>query len=165
MLNLYDAVERAAIKKMIPRLELWKLVGQGIRKGSLVIRYPNLRGGDGSVTWPAWITGFLAAVDRDNDPHSFGAAKYLREIIVAERKFDAWILKALKAPRGPRRGMSGYASADRKHFPAIAKLLKNGDARGAHGAALMLAKQGKIKGASPESAAKRVASRYLESKK
>ena len=164
MQNLYEAVERAAMKRAIPRLDLWKLAARDAIEGTLEVAYPEPSGSNFIASWPEWMVGFCNAVERDNDPNSFSAPKLLRQIMVNERRFNAWLLKATKGPRGPRRGTSGFASADRSHFPAIAKMIKNGGARSPYGAALMLVNEGKIplNGASPASVAKRVASRYRQ---
>jgi hypothetical protein len=68
-----------------------------------------------------------------------------------------------RLPRGPSRGSSSYADADRKLFGRITKKLKAGKARGAYGAALKLAEAGKVAGSGTnESKAKRVGSLYLK---
>ena len=67
--------------------------------------------------------------------------------------------KLKKPERGPVRGTTGYQASDRKLFPEITKLIENGEARSAGGAALML--KDKIAGpGSPENKAKRVAALY-----
>jgi hypothetical protein len=106
----------------------------------------------------AW---FLKLVKTDEDPNVWGGSKYLRRITVDKRHFDSWLRNATKPRAGPPRKATGYAVADRKLFPAIAELLESGEALSVRDAVLKLFDDNKIKGASRESAAKRVASRYL----
>jgi hypothetical protein len=145
---------------MVPRLALWRIVAEAILAGELKVTYSKKWRQDGSPPGPKWMEWFLKIVKTDQDPNAWGGSQQLRLITVDKRQFDAWLRRATKAPTGPRRGASGYASADRKHFPAIRKLIKKGEARSVYGAALMLAEQGTIKGASPKSAAQRVTSLY-----
>ena len=106
----------------------------------------------------SWLVGFRAAVDRENDPRH--AACILKTIVVRKADFDRW-LKKVNDSRGPRPGTTGYSEADRKMFRAIANLLHQGKARSAHGAAMILARSGRLAGAGTEtSRAKRVANLF-----
>lgn len=162
--NLYDVVERAAYRQAVPRLELWLLVANAIMQGDLSIKYPEARMGDGSVSWPAWMVGFQAAIQRGNDPNGFGAMRYLKMIMMRSAPFDRWLRRVTKAPRGPRKGVSGYERPDRRAFNKIKRLIDSGQARSAYGAALMLARDGDLagEGSTPESKARRVAGRYRD---
>jgi hypothetical protein len=145
---------------MVPRLELWVKAVQAIVAGDLKVTYAQNWAEDGTDPGSKWMAWCLNILKRDEDPNAWGGSQKLRLITVDMRQFNTWLRKETKAPRGPRRGASGYASADRKHFPAITRMIENGEARSPYGAALMLANQGTILGASAESAAKRVASLY-----
>jgi len=162
--NLYDVVERAALRRQIPRLELWKLVASAITKTDLPVSYPSERFRPWAPTWPEWMIQFQNAVDRDDDPNRFGAPKILRLIKVNIKQFDRWLTRTTNPVRGPTRNKSSYASADRKVFPQIKKLISLGKARSAYGAALELAYEDKLAGGgTKESKARRVARRYLRS--
>jgi hypothetical protein len=163
--NLYDVVEYAALRRQIPRLELWKLVASAVTKTDLPVSYPSERFRPEAPTWPEWMTQFQNAVDRDDDPNRFGAPKILRLIKVNIKQFDRWLTRNTKPVRGPTRNKSTYAPADRKMFPEIKKRMNLGKARSANGAALQLARDGKLAGVgSEQSKARRVARRYLQSR-
>jgi hypothetical protein len=74
--------------------------------------------------------------------------------------FKKWLRNAHKLPRGPKQGTTGYQKADRSLFIDISKSIADGK-RSAYGAALILADEGKIRGAgTQESKAKRVSALY-----
>jgi hypothetical protein len=163
--NLYDVVERAAVRRQIPRLELWKLVASAITKTDLPVSYPSERFRLEGPAWPEWMMQFQNAVDRDNDPNRFGAPTILRLIKINIKQFDRWLTRTTNPVRGPAGSKSGWASADRKMFPEIKKLMSLGKASSAYNAALKLAYEDKLAGGgSEQSKAKRVAGRYLRSK-
>ena len=162
--NIYDLVEHAAARHGIPRLQLWQQVAKALTDRKLRIQndlsevlgpHPHVQ-----PTLAQWLVGFRAAVDRYNDPNR-GMARILKHIIVTNADFESWLRKANKR-RGPQLGTTGYCDADRKMFPQIRRLVRDGTARSPHGAALMLADQGKLAGTGKrESLAKRVAGCYL----
>ncbi|MDE2284433.1 MAG: hypothetical protein KGK33_07450 [Hyphomicrobiales bacterium] len=158
-------MERAAARG-IPRLELWQKVAGALLSGELPaanlaerigratpIRFFEWLGGS-----PVSLGGFRASVDRGNDPNR--VAHILRRIMVPDSEFQRWLRTAAAERRGPRRGTTGYQSSDRKQFAHIEKLMQSGAARSAYGAALQLFDQGKIKGNSRISAAKRVSALF-----
>jgi hypothetical protein len=74
--------------------------------------------------------------------------------------------KALAKQRGPVRGTTGFQASDRKLFSQIDKLIKSGNARSPHDAALILADKEKIMGpGSRENKARRLASRYRKERR
>jgi hypothetical protein len=78
-------------------------------------------------------------------------------------------LAAIGAPprsEGPPMKSPGFAIADRAHFQEIKQMIESGTARSAYGAALKLARDGKLAGSpsSPENIAKRVSSLFLKEK-
>jgi hypothetical protein len=165
--NLLEAVKQAAIRRPFDRDDLWKLVLRAINQGELPVDYPSERlPGGGTITWAAWMIGLGNAVEGDCSPESCGGRTldYLRMMQVDKTAFHKWLLKATKLPSGPRRGSSGLASSDCKHFKTIKQMIKSGDARSPYGATLKLVLDGKIarKNAEPESIAKRIASRYRQ---
>jgi hypothetical protein len=108
---------------------------------------------------PASLGGFRAAVDRFNDPNI--GVRILKRIIVRASDFERWLRGAAPGRRGPRLSTTGFEAADRKSFRLISKLRRAGKAQSAYGAALMLARDGKLAcEGSPESKAKRVSARY-----
>jgi hypothetical protein len=84
---------------------------------------------------------------------------FLKHIIVRTVDFDRWLRKANKSGRGPEYGTTGYQALDRKAFPRMKRLIKEGKARSAYGAALKLTNELAGDG-TPESKAKRVATLY-----
>ena len=164
--NIYDLVERAAARGGMPRLELWQKVARALLSGELPATNLAERIGPAAATtffdWlggsPASVGGFRAMVDRGNDPN--GVAHILRRIMVPDSEFQRWLRAAAAERRGPRRGTTGYQWSDREQFPHIEKLMQSGAARSPYGAALQLYDQGKIKGNSRISAAKRVSALY-----
>ena len=153
--NIYDLVEREAARSGIPRIELWQSVAKALVEGRLVLsEIPNL-----SIPFIDWLVGFKAAVDRHNDPNT--CARTLKQIVVRLSVFKRWRQRdASPGRRGPRRNTTGYQASDRELFPEIDKRIRTGKARSARDAALQLFKEKKISGNSPESAAKRVSSRF-----
>jgi hypothetical protein len=153
--NIYDLVERAAVRRAMYRLDLWKDVLKALAEGELPVLNPE----DGRVAWGA--SQWRASADRGNDPTS-GTTHALQRIMVRTADFERWLRKANKI-RGPRPGTTGlYAEADRRTFPAISRLINERKAGSAYGAALILAHDGKLAGdnTTPESKAKRVSERY-----
>jgi hypothetical protein len=107
-----------------------------------------------------WLVGFRNAIDRGSDPNEF--QHILKRLIVPKAEFRNWLRKGKKREkRGPEPGTVGFQSLDRRSFPLMQKLMKNGDVRSAYGAALKLAAEHKIPGSgTPESIAKRVSARF-----
>ena len=159
--NIYDLVERASARHGIPRLQLWQEVAKALTENEL--RALNLSARLNPVGGPTiadWLPGFRAAVDRFNDPHS-GMARILKHIIVRRADFERWLRKANRVRRGPQSGATGYQRSDRKMFPRIGRLIREAKAGSPYGAALILAREGRLGGAgAPESRAKRLAARY-----
>jgi hypothetical protein len=153
--NLYDLVERAALRQGIPRLKLWLKTLRAIEQGQLQVSLgPEFQP---NPVWPSWITGARAAVERRNDPNGF--AHVLERITVSIPHFQDWLRKANRLPRGPERGATGYREADRQVLDEIRKLIESGKERSAYGAALTLAHR--IAGhGTPDSKAKRISALY-----
>jgi hypothetical protein len=88
---------------------------------------------------------------------------FFKRIFVPNSDFEKWRRSEQSARmRGPQRGGTGYQEADRKLFPLTKKLISRGEVTSAHAAGLRFFDQGKIKGASRASAAKRFSGRYLK---
>jgi hypothetical protein len=161
--NIYDLVERAALRSEVPRLEFWQAAAKAILKEELPAQ--NLAEIIDPRIWPTmtygnWFIGFYNAVDRGNDPNSF--QKFLKHIIVRTSDFKRWLNKTASSRRGPQTGITGLAASDRKLYPKIKILLKNGDATSPFNAAKKLVLAGKVAGGgSDDSKAKRLATRYL----
>jgi hypothetical protein len=86
--------------------------------------------------------------------------RILKEIYVNVADFENWFRKEMKR-RGPPSGTTGFRDVDRQLFPEMSRLIKQGKARSAHGAALMLESEGKLAGkATSENKARRVATLY-----
>jgi len=155
--NIWDLVEDAAARLRRPRLELWQSVAEALDEGKLPAAPPG--------TAPAfplkdWLRGFRQSVERFNDPRV--CARILKHIIVSISDFNKLLKTTGKSRRGPVPGQTGrFQKSDRKVFPDIRSRIKSGRAGSPHDAALQLYDEGKIKGNSCESAAKRVATRYL----
>jgi hypothetical protein len=160
----FDLVERTAARQLIPPLEMWEATAKALLTGDLPAA--NLSDCPAPHAAPkmslgGWLRQVLAAVQRGSDARSF--RQYLNLIVVRKADFEKWLRKTSHGRRGPLPESTGYQELDRKLFPLISRLRKEGTARGAFGAALELAKQGKIKGnGTLESKARRVASRYLK---
>ena len=157
--NIYDLVERAAARHRIPRLQLWQETAKAMTEGELPILNPSERVTPvGGPTLEEWLLSFRASVDRYNDLGP--RARILKQIIVDTTDFERWFRKTHKR-RGPKHGTTGYRDLDRKAFPEIGRLLKEGKARSPHAAALQLANQGRLAGiATHENIARRVAVLY-----
>jgi hypothetical protein len=160
--NIWDLVERATARGGIPRLEFWQKVTKALLLGELPALnlseqiHPKIA----VTTYREWLIGLSAAVGRFNDPQV--GARFLKRIMVRESDFQSWRRTAAAGRRGPRQGTTGYAKEDRKLFPRIKKLIATGSATSARAAALQLFDEGKVNGNSRDSAAKRVAGRYLK---
>jgi hypothetical protein len=150
--NIYDLVEREAARSGIPRMELWRSLANALVEKTLPASKLPVP--------PDWLVGFKASVDRYNDPNS-GVVRILKQIVVRTKDFKKWRQRGL-APgkRGPRQNTTGYQASDRKLFPCMRKLIKNGDARSPYSAALLLANDIRGRNSSPESKAKRVSKLY-----
>jgi len=115
-----------------------------------------------TLTLRGVIIDTLSAVQR----RYFNPAQstWTTKLMLNRTHFVKWLDKAIEVPRGPRRGTSGYYAADRKLFPTIKRMLKSGEARSTFGAALKMAREGKVAGenSTPESRAKRLADHYRE---
>jgi len=157
--NIYDLVERAAARHRIPRLQLWQETAKAITEKKLpILNNFSDRDVAGAPTLGGWLVGFRASVDRYNDLGP--RARILKQIIVYVADFETWFSKTFKR-RGPERGTTGYRDLDRKAFPEIRRLLKEGKARSPHAAALQLANQDRLAGtATCENIARRVAVLY-----
>ena len=154
--NIYDLVERAAARRKVPRLELWQKTAKAVANREL----PALNLSEKispAMTFGGWFSGFRDAVDRFNDPNDF--ARILKHIIVRTTDFEQWLRKANKSRRGPEYETTGYHASDRKALRRMSRLIKEGKARSAYGAALKLADELAGDG-TPQSKAKRVATLY-----
>ena len=150
--DIWNLVERAAVERGLPRLDLWQKVASAIEQGDLKIQYEPAF--PSTPVYPPWITGFRRSVDRHNDPG--GCAHLLKLITVSIPLFHKWLPAAYKLPRGPIRKSTGYEEADRKRFSEISKLRKSGE-RSDTSAALKLVNEGKVVGSgTPLSKAKRL---------
>jgi hypothetical protein len=147
-LELWQKIARALLSKELPAGNLTERIGP-----AAATTFRDWLGGS-----PASLDGFRAMVDRGGDPN--GVAHILRQIMVLDSDFQKWLRTAAALWRGPRRGTTGYLSFDRKLFPRIKKLVKSGAAISAYGAALLLFDEGKIKGNSRISSAKRVSALF-----
>jgi hypothetical protein len=160
--NIYDLVERAAVRRTIPRLELWQSVIRALLKREL----PSLNLSspmDPKVPIPTfgdWLVGVRNAVDRHNDPNS--CARILKHIMVRVSDFDQWLRqRKMGARRGPEKDTTGLVDADRKLFRHIRTMIRTGSAQSPYGAALLLVHERKVGGrGSPESRAKRLSARF-----
>ncbi len=163
--NIYDLVERAAARRGIPQLELWEKVLKALIEDKLRPLNLSLSEKPNPVAAPAvkyggWFSDLLrAVVARRFDPNS--VAHIFRKIIVRCSDFESLLRKGNVGGRGPKPGETGLQKADRKLFPEIKRRIKSGRARSARDAASQLYDEGKIKGNSRDSAAKRVLTRYL----
>jgi len=164
--NIYDLVERASLRT-VPRLELWEQVLQAIIEKRLRPLSLDLSERPNPVAAPAetyssWLTNIYRSVAaRRFDPNNL--AHVFKKIIVRNSDFESFLRKGNMRGRGPMLNATGYQEADRRLFPQIKRLIKHGEARSAHGAALILLKR--TKGASKssssaESAAKRISALY-----
>jgi hypothetical protein len=119
-INIFDAVERAAARHGIPRLQLWQRAARALIERSLpIVRVLE------PVTHAEienWLIGFRAGVDRYNDPHGGNRAQVLKHIIVREAGFETWLRGAHKLRRGPQSSTTGYRDAARKTGPKSGKL-------------------------------------------
>ena len=116
---------------------------------------------DPHQTLVAWLVGFESAIRRGSDPSRF--QRHLKLILVRASDFKKWLRGGKRsAKRGPVRGVTGLQALDRKLFPQIDRRIKTGKARSVRDAVLQLYEERKVLGNSPESAAKRVSSRYLK---
>jgi len=162
--TLFDLVEHAAVRELIPRLELWEETAKALIDGDLPAA--NLLDGLSPRTTPktsigrGWLRQFLEAVERGSDPSSF--KHILKLIIVRKRDFEKWRNKTSSGRRGPLPKTTGYQDRDLKLCPHIKRLVDSGQARSGHDAAMQLGRAGKIPGTgSLENKAKRVSQRYL----
>jgi hypothetical protein len=161
--NIFDLVERAAARHGIPRLEMWQRAAKALLEGELpasnLLEKP-LASAHPTMTYRDWLVGYRASVDRGNEPTS----STLKHIIVRASDFKKWLARCRNGAseqRGPQPGSVGFSDADRKHFPVISRLIKNGKAESAYGAALKLAHEGKLPGrGTKQSRAKRVSQLY-----
>jgi hypothetical protein len=161
--NLFNLVERAAALHRIPPLEMWQQVAKALAEGKLAAL--NLLEEPAPITHPkmtyrSWLRGYRESIDRGNDPRS----PILKNIILRTSDFKRWFARwrsGASEQRGPPPGSVGYSDADRKQFSAISRLIKNGVAESAYGAALKLAHEGKLPGrGTNRSRAKRVSQLY-----
>jgi hypothetical protein len=157
--NIYDLVKEAARKHRVSHWELLEEAIEALRTRKLsavnLSEVINPRTNP-TMTYRHW----LECGQPYADPRP--CVGYFKRIIVPNSDFEKWRRSELRArTRGPEEGTTGYRALDRKVFPSIFKRIKTGRARAAHGAALQLFDEGKIKGTSRESAAKRVSTRYL----
>jgi hypothetical protein len=153
--NIYDLVEREAVRSGVPRLELWQSVAKALVDG-------RLPASSDVVPLNNWLGGFKASVDRYNEPNA-GTARHLTQIFVHPSDFKEWRRHEFASrARGPRQNTTGYQASDRKLFPRMKKLMATGQARSSFSAALMLADEiAPQKGTStPESKAKRVSALF-----
>jgi hypothetical protein len=158
--NIYDLVERAAVRRRVPRLELWQKAAKALLEGKLPVinRFEKLYPA-APKSYHVWLPEFAAAINRTSDPNDF--RHILKQIIVRASDFPKWLSNAPSGPRGPQHGTTGYHTLDRKHFSRIDKLIRTGKARSAHDAALQLAAKDKIPGRGTlESKARRVSALY-----
>jgi hypothetical protein len=162
--NIFDLVERTAARHGIPRLEMWQQSAKALVEGELpasnLLEKP-LATAHPTMTYRDWLVGYRASVDRGNEPTSLT----LKHIIVRTSEFEKWFRRwrrgASRLQRGPQPGSTGLAAADRKRFAEISRLIKTGEAGSPYGAALKLARDGKLAGAGTlESKAKRVSRLY-----
>jgi hypothetical protein len=161
--NIYDLVERAAARRRVPRLELWEEAAQALAEKTLPVinGFEKIFPERSPKTYYDWFPEFRAAVRRGSDPNDF--RHILKRVIVSISHFSKWLKNAPGGPRGPQPGTTGYSASDRTLFPEIDELTRTGQARSPFDAALQLARQGKVKvrgPGTPESRAKRVATRY-----
>jgi hypothetical protein len=163
--NIYDLVERAAARRAIPRLELWENTAKALIEGDLPAVNLSDRPAPQAapkMTLGGWLRQFREAVDRGSDPNSF--KHILMHIIVHISDFERWLRNSSGGhASGPQHGTTGYQASDRKLFPLISQRKEKGKVRSTFGAALELARQGKITGqggSSHESRAKRLATLY-----
>jgi hypothetical protein len=154
--NIYDLVEHAAARHKIPRLQLWQETAKAITEKKLpILNSFSEHDPAGAPTLGGWLVSFRASVDGYNDIGPRG--RFLKQIIVYTADFERWFRKTHKR-RGPKYGTTGYQASDRKAFPKISRLIKEGKARSPHEAALKLAHEGEIAGrGTTESKARRVA--------
>lgn len=82
----------------------------------------------------------------------------------AEDFFRRWSRLPNNKVTNKERPATGYAAADRELFPKIEELLQKGQARGAYGAAMLIADRIAGRGA-PENRAKRLADRFNEERR
>jgi len=154
--NIYDLVERAAARRGIFRLDLWRDAARALAERELPVL--NLSDEPG-LGW--WLSDFRRAVDRGNDPARI-AVHILKRIMVRTADFERWLRKASNQ-RGPQLGTTGFQAKDRKVLPSMLRLIADGKARSAFGAALVLARREELAGGgTPVSKAKRVAKLYLK---
>jgi hypothetical protein len=156
--NIWDLVEDAAARLRRPRLKLWQSVAEALDDGKLPATLSAPPGTAPAFLLKDWLRGFRQSAERFNDPRV--CARILKHIIVSISDFNK--LLAGKGRRGPVPGQTGlFQKSDLKVLPNIRSRIKNRRARSVYEAALHLYDEGKIKGNSRESAAKRVATRYL----
>jgi hypothetical protein len=167
--NIYDLVECAAVRRQVPRLDLWETALRAILEENLRplnLTLPKRHDPIGVIrssppqTYRDWLSGILrAVVDRRFDPNS--VAHEFKKIIVRCSDFESLLRKGNIGGRGPKPGKTGLQEADRKLFAEIKRLLETGQAQSPYGAALTLADRlpGR-KNTLPESKAKRVSALY-----
>jgi hypothetical protein len=167
--SLRDLVEEGAARRGEPPRTVWRLALDAIAQNILpvclledaTLDTPFVYAYAQTLTLRGVVIDALYAVERRY--FNPGQSPWATKLMLNRTHFVKWLDKAIKVPRGPRRGTSGYYAADRKLFPTIKRMLKSGEARSPFGAALKLAIDGKVAGnSSPESRAKRLSGHYRE---
>jgi hypothetical protein len=68
--NIYDLVERAAVRRKVPRFDLWQAAAKALVEKRLPASNLSERI-NAAMTLGDWLISFRTAVDRFNDPSGF----------------------------------------------------------------------------------------------
>ena len=86
--NIYDLVERAAVRRAVPRLELWQQAAKALVERQLpaLNLSQRINPRNSAMTFGDWLIGFRQSVARFNDPNH--CAHILRCIPVRASDFE-----------------------------------------------------------------------------